>query len=241
MKLHHFLLAPTCAIAALIGILNTSAQQQAGATPPIELKQIPQLARPEALDGNAAPIRPPKPPGKTPKRFESLEAMQDAYFSLFRTKPGFGASRILTFPVEDQLMLDGYTYQFAAPDLIGLEDEPLAYRRRLEMISMAELTNRTSRARLQTRPLTADEVRAVAELRAGRNLAVFPARLPVVTLLGTNEVAGLLAVGALRARTECVKCHQCAEGALLGAFSYQLVPTNPTAIVPTLARADASR
>ena len=226
MKLQHFLLVPACSIAALIGILNTSAQQQAGPTPRIELQQIPQLARPQALDGNAAPIRPPKRPAKTGKRFESLESMQDAYFSLFRSKPGFGASRIQTFPPHDEVTLGGYTYQFTSPDLIGLEDEPLAYHRRLEMISMAELTNRTSRASLQRRPLTADETRAVAELRTGKNMAAFPIPIGIVTPQGTNEVTGLLAVGALRARTECAQCHQCKEGTLLGAFSYQLVPKN---------------
>ena len=161
--------------------------------------------------------------------------MQEEYFSLFRTKPGFGASRILVFPVQDQLMLEGFTYQFVAPDLIGLEDEPLAYRRRLELITMADITNRTSRSQLMTRPLTPDEVRAVAELRGGKNIAVLPIQTPIVTRQGTNEVAGLLALGALRARTECAQCHQCAVGTLLGAFSYRLVPLDAPAI--TLAQA----
>ena len=146
----------------------------------------------------------------------------------------------MTFPVQDQLMLGGFTYQFAAPDLIGLEDKPLAYHRRFEMVTMADITNRTSRAGLITRPLTAEEALAVAELRGGKNIAVLPIQTSIVTSRGTNEVAGLLAVGALRARLECAQCHQCKEGTLLGAFSYRLVPTN-TAPAIILARASSRR
>ena len=226
MKTPHFLFVSACAVAALIGISAAPAQQQTLPARQAEIDSPPQLASPQSPAVNPAPARLPKRAGKPGKRFESLESMQDEYFSLFRSKPGFGASRILTFPPQDEVTLDSYTYQFTSPDLIGLEDEPLAYRRRIEMITMAELTNRTSRASLQRRPLTAEETRAVAELREGKNMVVLPIPMGIVTPQGTNEVTGLLAVGALRARTECAQCHQCKEGTLLGAFSYQLVPKN---------------
>mgnify|MGYP007062797490 CR=1 FL=1 len=72
-------------------------------------------------------------------------------------------------------------------------------------------------------------MQAVASLREGRNLVVQPAKLPVATLQGASEVSGLLAVGALRAKASCAKCHEVAVGTLLGAFSYKLYPTTASA------------
>jgi hypothetical protein len=39
----------------------------------------------------------------------------------------------------------------------------------------------------------------------------------------------VLALGALRARSECTKCHEVARGALLGAFSYEFLGSAPPA------------
>jgi len=182
------------------------------------------------------------PRGKVPapevRTFISLDKMHDTYFDDFSKKPGFGARRIQYLPPVDYLTLGDETYRFAVPDLLGLEDEPLAYVRRTYVIQLRDLTNHTSRAALARRPLTPMEVRAVAELRDGKDISVIARTVAVRTAHGTNEVAGLLAVGALRAKAQCAECHQVKEGTLLGAFSYTLVPTNMVAprVLATLGR-----
>lgn len=164
---------------------------------------------------------------KTDRRFDSAEAMHADHFLRFETAPGFGMSRILVMPSTSELTLAYDTYRVPKPDLIALEGEPFAYRSPgMEMVSVASLTNRTIRARLQTRDLTALEAKAVASLREGRNLVVQPAKLRLPTPQDEKrEVDGLVAVGALRAKAGCAKCHEVKEGTLLGAFSYSLFPS----------------
>jgi hypothetical protein len=168
---------------------------------------------------------------KTDRRFDSAEAMHADHFHLFQTAPGFGMSRILVMPSTSELTLAYDTYRVPKPDLIALEGEPFAYRSPgMEMVSMASLTNRTIRARLQTRELTALETKAIASLREGRNLVVQPAKLRLPTPQDEKrEVDGLVAVGALRAKAVCAKCHEVKEGTLLGAFSYSLFPSTALA------------
>ncbi len=163
--------------------------------------------------------------GKPDRQFDSAEAMHTDHIHRFETAPGFGMSRIMIMPRASELTLAYDTYLVPKPDLIALESKPIAYKSRAEMISLASLTNRTTRARLETRPLSELETKAIASLREGRNLVVQPTTFPVETLRGTHEVAGLLAVGALRAKASCAKCHEVAEGTLLGAFSYTLYQT----------------
>ena len=161
------------------------------------------------------------------RTFSGLDSMHDTYFNDFASKPGFGASRIMQLPPLDYLTLNGETYRFAAPDLLGLEDEPIAYKRPWgDIITAAQMSKKESRALLKRRQLTEVESRAVAELRNGKNLVTVPGLIAVKSEHGTNNVAGLLAVGALRAKAQCAECHQVKEGTLLGAFSYTLVPTN---------------
>lgn len=184
--------------------------------------------------GMAVSVIPAKGAGEAAgkaRTFPSLDLMHESYTADFASRPGFGASRVIFLPPQDFLTLDGGTYRFAAPDLLGLADEPVAYTRRhpAETIAVADLSRKESRARLQRRPLTDDELRAVAELRRGQNLVTLPKQVAVPTEHGTNHVAGLLAVGALRARAQCAECHDVKEGTLLGAFAYTLVPTNSVA------------
>jgi len=167
--------------------------------------------------------------GKPDRRFDSAEAMHADHFHRFETAPGFGMSRIMVMPRASELTLAYETYLVPKPDLIALEDKPHAYISPFEMISVAGLTNRTSRARLQKRPLTELETKAIASLREGRNLVVQPTKFPMLTLQGTQEISGLLAVGALRAKASCAKCHEVVEGTLLGAFSYKLYQTGTAA------------
>jgi hypothetical protein len=163
--------------------------------------------------------------GKPERRFDSAEAMHTDHIHRFETAPGFGMSRVMVMPRASELTLAYETYLVPKPDLIALEDKVVAYNSPIEMISVASLTNRTTRARLQTRPLTELETKAIASLREGRNLVVQPTTFPMLTLQGTQEISGLLAVGALRAKASCAKCHEVAEGTLLGAFSYKLYQT----------------
>ncbi len=163
--------------------------------------------------------------GKADRRFDSAEAMHADHFLRFETAPGFGMSRVKFMPRASELTLAYETYLVPKPDLIALEDKAVAYVSPSEMISVAALTNRTTRARLQTRPLSELETKAIASLRAGQNLVVQPATFPMATPQGSREVPGLLAVGALRAKASCAKCHEVAEGTLLGAFSYTMYQT----------------
>lgn len=163
--------------------------------------------------------------GKPERRFDSAEAMHADHFHRFETAPGFGMSRVMVMPRASELTLAYETYLVPKPDLIALEDKVVAYVSPFEMISVAALTNRTTRARLQTRPLSELETKAIASLREGRNLVVQPTMFPMATLQGSREVPGLLAVGALRAKASCAKCHEVAEGTLLGAFSYTMYQT----------------
>lgn len=175
---------------------------------------------PEFLPGHFAHIKPNR-------RFDSAEAMHADHFHRFETAPGFGMSRVLVMPSTSELTLAYDTYRVPKPDLIALEGEPFAYRSPgMDMVSMASLTNRTIRARLQTRDLSALEAKAIVSLREGRNLVVQPAKLLLPTLQDQKrELDGLLAIGALRAKASCAKCHEVAEGTLLGAFSYSLFPS----------------
>lgn len=165
-------------------------------------------------------------------RFASVEAMHAAHFEWFQSAPGFGMRRVLVMPAVSELTLAEGSYLVPKPDLLALEGTPAAYLSPGEMVGLADLTNRAARVRLQKRELTANERTAVAELRGGRDFVVLPATFPVHTGRGTNRVAGLLAVGAMRAGTGCARCHGCAEGALLGAFSYMLVPLSPPRTAP---------
>ena len=68
-----------------------------------------------------------------------------------------------------------------------------------------------------TRPLTELEIKGLEQLRAGEDLHV-QAQLNTIRM-----------VGALRARKQCIECHQVERGEVLGAFSYELrrVPPLP--------------
>lgn len=208
-----------------LALLTTTLVVIAGLPP--EQQPEPQPKRPAAKRKVSAPaFLTAHGYGKPDSRFDSAEAMHTDHIHRFETTPGFGTSRIMVMPRASELTLAYETYLVPKPDLIALEDKVTAYISPMEMISVASLTNRTTRARLQTRPLSELETKAIASLREGRNLVVQPTKFPMATLRGTQEeVSGLLAVGALRAKANCAKCHEVAEGTLLGAFSYKLYQT----------------
>jgi hypothetical protein len=166
-------------------------------------------------------------PGQREVRpFESAEAMQAEFYQRFLASPGFGKSRILR-PIflapTPTLVHNGVHYGVVPPDLIGLEEEPSVYAAQ-EHAFPGPKTNSETRQLFRSRPMTALETNAVATIRTGREL--------VVTLIPPSSRAAradhiapdLLVVGALRASASCAKCHQCAEGQLLGAFTFMLKP-----------------
>lgn len=208
-------------LAAALGVIAGLPPEQQPEPQPKQPSAKPKAGAPAFLSAHGY--------GKPDRRFDSAEAMHADHIHRFETAPGFGMSRVLVMPRASELRLAYETYRVPKPDLIALEDKPHAYVSPYEMISVAALTNRTARAQLQKRPLSALETKAVASLREGRNLVVQPATFPMETLNGTREVSGLLAVGALRAKAGCAKCHEVAEGTLLGAFSYKLYRTAASA------------
>ena len=92
-----------------------------------------------------------------------------------------------------------------------------------------DFTVASRRSRNETRPLTAFETNAVAQLKAGTNIvtAIEPARLLAG---GTRKPEQLLVLAPIHATGDCAKCHKCEEGKILGAFSYAFTridaPTN---------------
>jgi hypothetical protein len=137
-----------------------------------------------------------------------------AYFvDRFLESPGNGISRVYQAPmsIRDSMRLritSRDTYRLESFDLIGVgkHPDPVAFLgRRHQTVSL----NR------QTRALTAFEERAVAELKAGEDVAV-----------EANET-GRFVVGALRAQEDCLKCHGGKTGDVLGALSYRLTSAEP--------------
>ena len=74
------------------------------------------------------------------------------------------------------------------------------------------LIARTKKAAgFKTRGLDALETAALAKLKKGDEIVV------------TDVSDHVHIVGAIRAKKDCMGCHECKEGTLLGAFSYDLV------------------
>jgi len=71
--------------------------------------------------------------------------------------------------------------------------------------------------RVRTRPLDGFESKALGQLAKGRDV-IISTRGPTIRMLG-----------ALRAVTTCLECHDVDRGDLLGAFSYELVPSGAAA------------
>jgi hypothetical protein len=144
-----------------------------------------------------------------------------AYFvDRFLESPGNGISRVMQDPMalQDSMRLritSRDTYELESLDLIGIGKHPAPVGflgRRHQTVSM----NR------ETRALTAFEEKAVAELKAGEDVASETGR------------TGRVVVGALRAREDCLKCHGGNPGDVLGALSYRLIPAGPVNSVVAL-------
>jgi hypothetical protein len=118
---------------------------------------------------------------------------------------GFISHRFTKFPYKPMLPKEGGHWRIESLDLISLlkHPEPVAYVSK-NLPRMYELRDAA------TRPLDEFEAENLPKLRAGSEMAdaQAPRRVRVV--------------GALRARADCIKCHNVDQGELLGAFSYDL-------------------
>lgn len=207
------------------------------------------LAATAGLPPEQQPRPEPQPP-LAPVIPPELLRLHADHLHQFATSPGFGMSRVVRMPTQATITLAGVNYRVPRPDLIALETKAVAYLSpSWEGLSMATLTNKAARARLQTRPLTKDEFNAVMELREGKDLVqqervLQLGRLPKAAHLvrasdqdvargiplpadaAGKEVPVIRVVGAMRATASCAKCHEVPVGTLLGAFSYTLIPAS---------------
>jgi hypothetical protein len=162
------------------------------------------------------------------KQFDSIDAMQAEFFKRFLSAPGFGLSRTVHREFQEpapMLTLEGNIYSTVPPQLIGLENQAVAYVPNGTMTVKAELKTKELRALIRTRPLTGFESNSVTLLAAGTNFVTSPHQAKTASHEAAVEQRFVL--GAIRASQDCLKCHQCDEGKLLGAFSYILTRVAP--------------
>ena len=152
-------------------------------------------------------------PGGPPPTWESCEEMHDLYLRRFESADGFGLSRMHTPRMRDltgTLDTGRVKHRLERLELIGLllGPSPVVYT--------PFAHSAVPGPDFKSRALTAFETRALADFRAGRDMAVQEDR-GVVTAC----------VGAMRAAPTCLKCHDDAKaGDLLGAFSYTISRAN---------------
>jgi hypothetical protein len=150
---------------------------------------------------------------KSPPVWLNELQMHTDYTRRFIESPGFGVSRIRpSFESITDLRIEGATYQVVRVGLIGIAERarPVAY---VTPHGMADLTNAVVRADIERRELTAFETNALPQLARGRDIV--------------SDLKAGLVVGALRARQDCLKCHEGKVGTLLGAISYVMTPVAP--------------
>jgi hypothetical protein len=121
------------------------------------------------------------------------------YFKERRKVAGFQSHRFSRLPWAER------NWTVETVDLVGLllHDEPVAY-------VSANLPNMDELRGAPTRTLDVFEGDGLETLRNGEDLVVerTPTRMRML--------------GSIRAATQCVQCHGCERGDLLGAFSYWL-------------------
>jgi hypothetical protein len=129
-----------------------------------------------------------------------LEASDFGYFKDRRHVAGFRPHQFSAAPKVEQ------KWSLQTVDLIGLatHSQPMAYVSD-NLPRMEELRNNAA-----TRPLDEFEAAGLSRLRNGEELFV------------RDRAEGSRVLGAIRATKQCVSCHGCERGDLLGAFSYTL-------------------
>ncbi len=91
---------------------------------------------------------------------------------------------------------------------------PMVYVTNKKLPKMDEIQN------IPTRELNPFEAAALESLATGEDLCY------------QQHGRRVFALGALRAREQCTKCHEVERGALLGAFSYEFLGNEPSAKPP---------
>jgi hypothetical protein len=148
-------------------------------------------------------------PGEEPDEWESYQKMHAYMVNQFIRSPGFGDGRMA--PIEDRLRTkriyaDGTRYIVGRVQLISLNGgkEPFAYDTRFADVSKKQIKHAGHI------PVDDTILSALDELKAGKE----------VVLTGPGDSREL--IGAVRASASCTKCHEVAQGTLLGAFRYPL-------------------
>jgi len=131
-----------------------------------------------------------------------LLAMHRAHVEQFVEHDGFGASRITSAP-PTSAVIGGVTWQVRRR-LIGIVNHDEARLYEPHDVTMRRFLG----PRVKWSLLDEADARAVELLKRGSELAV--------------SRDGARAVGAIRARDECLECHESRAGDLLGALRYDL-------------------
>ena len=156
----------------------------------------------------------------------ALLKMHDDFVSAFVESEGFGRARVTPMMrLMRRYRTSGETPLYVADAaLIGIakHDPPVVFASPFEgFLHAPDMPSGSAiavRPRQEGRPLTQAERDAVRALEAGASLLV------------RADGDGLHATGPIRARGECLACHQGKrEGDLLGAFVYTLRPLPPDA------------
>lgn len=145
------------------------------------------------------------------KRWLDFEEMNEAYVEAFIAGNNFGMTRLETaeMPSRRPLDVDGIPHLPGQVQLVGLLEAP--YPRIYEMPGNP---TKLMTARAHTRALDDFERRGLEVLRSGADTVQEP------------DGETMRALGAIRARSECLSCHEAEVGDLLGAFVYRLAPVD---------------
>jgi hypothetical protein len=189
--------------------------------PPVELRgtkdESPSPGHPDPLGG--LPLAFARP-GTTPSRFERLwqvhkSGLRDFFDpddeGLVRDRDhvaGFVPHRFSQdFPPPPPPPSGRLEWELCRLELVSLRrfGRPMVYATNRKLPRMDELSH------VPTRELNAFEAGALESLAQGEELAY------------AQQGKSVLALGALRARDTCTKCHEVERGALLGAFSYEFL------------------
>jgi hypothetical protein len=171
-----------------------------------------------------------------PQRWSSPVAMHEYFIERFVDSDGFGSERMgqpSMISRDHELRVAGRVYAISSIDLISLHsDAALRSKVRPAPARFAASAPPTTgpfaytqpfnvtKAHLQEsarRPLRDRELAAIDKLAAGEETVFNESSMP--TLL----------IGAVRASSQCLKCHEGPAGRMLGAFSYSLQPISGAA------------
>jgi hypothetical protein len=168
---------------------------------------------PAAVPTPPAATRPteksPRYAGQRPDEWASYQAMHAYFLERFVSERGFGLERMIGVndPRYRKVYADGMRYTVGRVELISLNggDAPFAYVTAIDA-DKRQIQHAAHEALME------GEADALTKLKDG------------MTVVLTGGEGHREMVGAIRATADCRKCHDAAEGTLLGAFRYPLRP-----------------